>query len=504
MAYNVLRAACRLSIAGVLVSQLHFPVKAEIYSFTDTPTMDVTYSPPIPNGTNTNFTHYSSGNRWRYTLHSFNVDMTGAYTITATTSPVLNTMYVLDGIFIPSDTFPPSTPISQFIASNFNGTNTSELSNVPLTQGQTYSVLVAYDYDFDETNYSVLLTFNGQGCVNVQYNVCLSASPIVTDAQMTEEFKLQAAQQGLMLSDMQSGAVVGQLRQRMQVGGIERMPAGSLVHAYASEGRNDAPSVFDLIMIGDDTSSRWTAWEDTGAEGLRGNWSPEVRGYQASQQFGLDYRFANGWVGGASVGASIFGNDFDNGGELSGNAYWISPYLGMQFDDWMITLQVAYTYVDYDGFNSGTGISGSTHGQRFSGSFSVARRFDLGSAFYVIPEVTLSAGGERISDVSVLADGNVDDPRFFSTKIGGELGYNLSNESRVYALALGEYAITNADSSASYLSTGYQSQEWSATLGGGFDLKLADRTGITLEGRLRGIGSNTLIYSGNARLNVQF
>lgn len=329
-----------------------------------------------------------------------------------------------------------------------------------------------------------------------------SPSPGISDAQFTSELQLQAAQQGVMLSEMQSRAVVGQLRQRMQAGGVDRTPTGSIVHAYASEAKNDYADVFSFANA--DNSARWTAWADTGADGLRGNWNPDVRGYQASQQFGLDYRFANGWVAGAAIGASVFNTDFDNGGELSGNAYWISPYLGMQFDNWMVTLQTAYTYVDYDSFNTGTGISGDTHGQRFSGSISVARQFDLGNAFYMIPEVTLSAGRERISDVAALTSGSVENPRFFSSKIGGELGYNVSADARVYGLTFAEYVKTNADASTTYLSTGYKAKDWSATLGGGFDMKLADRTSISLEGRARGIGSDTLIYGGNARLNVRF
>lgn len=480
-------------LAGLTLSQvLPASVLAETYSFTDLPSAATTYSPSIAGGTNTNLTSYSSSFQWRYTLYSFDVDTTGTYSVSATTSPVVNTMYVLNGTFTPSSTFPPATPISQFIASNFSGTNTTVLS-LQLVQGQTYSVLVAYNTG--GTNYSVVLTFNGAGCVNVHLNTCSSPA---------EELKLQAAQQGVMLSDVQSRAVVGQLRQRMQSGGVDRTPTGSLVHSYASEPKKDYASVFGLAMADDDGTARWTAWADTGADGVRGNWNPDFSGYQVSQQFGLDYRFANGWVAGSAVGAGVFGNDFDNGGELSGSTYWIAPYLGMTFDDWMVTLQVAYAYVDYDSFSVGAGVSGETHGQRFSASASLARQFDLGNEFYAVPEVTLGAGRELIANVSSLTNGDVEDPRFFSARIGGELGYKLSGDSRVYGLAFADYASSNADASATSLSTGFKSTTWSATLGGGFDVKLADNIGVNLEGRVRGLGSDTLVYGGNARLSVQF
>ncbi len=482
---------------GLVLSHIAaFPALADSYSFTDDSSTTLTYAPTIVGGVNTNFTSYNSSFSWIYTLNTFTVDTTGLYSVSATTSHVVNTTFVLNGTYLPTSTFPPQTPISQFIASSFSGGNTATIPNLELVQGQTYSVLVAYNQTTAGSYpYTVLLTFTGVGCVSIYLNSCSS---------MTEELKLQAAQQGVMLNDMQSRAVVGQLRQRMQTGGMDRTPTGSLVHAYASEAKNDYNDVFGFATAGNDTSGRWTAWADTGADGLRGNWNPDVRGYQASQQFGLDYRFANGWVAGAAVGASIFGSDFDNGGETSGNAYWISPYLGMQFDDWMVTLQTTYSYVDYNTFTIGTGINGDTHGQRFSGSVSVARQFDLGNAFYMIPEVTLSVGRERISDISALTSGNVNDPRFFSSKIGGELGYNLSNDSRVYGLAFAEYINTNADTATASLSTGYKAKDWSATLGGAVDVKLADRTSLSLEGRVRGLGSDTLIYGGNARLNINF
>lgn len=484
---------------------------ADSYSFIGSPSTVPTYAPFIGSGLQTNIAAYNNHVSWIYSNYSFKVGSTGTYDISATTSntdhpssSLYNTMFVLNGTFSPSSASLPTTPISQFIASDYANSNTSTIPSLQLTAAQTYSVLVLYN----ETSpgifpYQVLLTFNGPGCIQISTNICAMPATI-TDRQITEELKLQAAQQGMMLSNMQSDAIIGQLHQRMGQWGTSGASAVPLAQAYADEPQVKYASLFDNAMSQQAAQSGWTAWADTGADGLRTNWNSNVRGYQAAQQFGLDYRMANGWVAGASFGGSVFNSDFNNGGELSGSAYWISPYLGMRVDNWLVTLQTAYTYTDYDTFDSGIGVSGDTHGQRFSGSVSVARQFDLGQTFYVVPEAVLSTGRDHISDLSALQPGVLGDPRFFSAKVGGELGTRLPNGGRLYGLAFAEYVSTNADGSASYLSTDYEAQDWSATLGGGFDTTLGERTKLGLEGKVRGVGSDRLVYGGSARLSLNF
>lgn len=501
---------CFVFLSGLLAILFPDPAVADSYSFIGSPSTVLTYAPFIGSGLQTNISAYNDQASWIYSNYSFKVGSTGKYDISAITSntdhpsySLYNTIFVLNGTFEPSSAFPPTTPISQFIASDYASSNTTTIPSLQLTAAQTYSVLVLYNQIVPGTfPYQVLLTFNGPGCIQISTNICAMPATI-TDRQITEELKLQAAQQGMILSDMQSDAIIGQLHRRMGQWGTSRASAVPLAQAYADEPQTKYASLFDNAMSQQAAQSGWTAWADTGADGLRTDWSSDVRGYQAAQQFGLDYRMANGWVAGASFGGSVFNSDFDNGGKLSGSAYWISPYLGMRIDNWLVTLQTAYTYTDYDSFDSGIGVSGDTHGQRFSGSVSVARQFDLGPSLYVVPEAVLSAGRDRISDLWALQQG-VGDPRFFSTKLGGELGTRLPNGGRVYGLAFAEYVSTNADGSASYLSTDYEARDWSATLGGGFDTTLGERAKLGFEGKVRGVGSDRLVYGGSARLSLDF
>lgn len=289
----------------------------------------------------------------------------------------------------------------------------------------------------------------------------------------------------------------------MYQGSVDQRPTGSIVHSYAREEAASSSPFNHFGFAKVDNLAGWTAWADTGADALRGQRSSDLRGYQMSQQFGLDHRFANGWVAGTAIGASYFSSDFNKTGAVSGNAYWINPYLGMQFDEWLVALNAAYTYSDYRQFNSGViGEDGSTHGHRFSGSVSLSKQFDLGNGFYLTPEVSITAGREMIADHSTSSKNG--DPSFISGKLGGELAYQYTNGTRLYGSLFGEYLKTKADDTASNALADYQSKDWSAAISGGFDLPINDSAKISLEGRVSGLGSETLIYGGNARLSVQF
>jgi hypothetical protein len=141
-----------------------------------------------------------------------------------------------------------------------------------------------------------------------------------------------------------------------------------------------------------------------------------------------------------------------------------------------------------------------------SGSLTVSRQYGFPSGFYVAPEASIAAGTESLSNLKNLGSGpvSVRNASFFNTNFGGEFGYHLPHGGRVYGLALAEYTDTSGDGAETYLSTGYQASRWSATLGGGFDATFAGRFHAGLEGRVRGVGSDTLIYGASARFSVSF
>lgn len=164
------------SLPVLALSAIAAPAGAESYSFVGSPSTTLTYAPSIISGTNTNISSYSSSFKWIYSLYSFTVNKSGAYSATSTTTGVVNTTFFLNGTFNPTATFPPSTPISQFIVSNFSGGNTATFSGVNLVAGQTYSVLVAYNQTTAGVYpYTVTLFFDGPGCIAINSRTCVAA-----------------------------------------------------------------------------------------------------------------------------------------------------------------------------------------------------------------------------------------------------------------------------------------------------------------------------------------
>lgn len=399
-------------------------------------------------------------------------------------------------------------PVSQFSVI-FDGVTLTTVAGEGFDAAWTAYSWIVETGEGERTIVFQISTLSGGGSFvldDVSLILIALAAPYITDTQIAAELKLQAAQQGLMLSDAQSRTILNQMRMRMAAGGVpDTTTTASLVSAFAEEDTVSMASFGYATPNGNVFSNgRWTAWSDTSADGFKGSWDPDVRGYQARQQFGLDYRFANGWIAGVGIGGGIFDTDFDNGGSLSGSAFWLQPYAAATFGGWLVSLQAAYTYTDYDTFDTGLGLTGDTHGNRISGSVTVSRQFDLANGFYVTPEAAITAGKERISNLAILPLAPVEDPAFFNARLGGEIGYRLPAGGRIYGLVFAEYTDTNGDGDASYLSTGYQPDSWSATLGGGFDAAIGESARIGLEGRVRGIGSDTLVYGASARLSVSF
>lgn len=123
-------------------------------------------TPIIVIGQNWNITSYAAGNSWNYTLYPFFVGTNGTYSATVTTSPVVNTTFLLRGLFSPSSVPNPATPIGNFITSSFSGGNTASLTNLPLTAGQQYTFLVAYNIGGSAATDISTLTITGIGCIN--------------------------------------------------------------------------------------------------------------------------------------------------------------------------------------------------------------------------------------------------------------------------------------------------------------------------------------------------
>lgn len=142
-------------------------------TFTETlpPSRTLTRAPSILSGTSTTFTSYSTSFSWLFSNFAFKVPVSGNYSFTATTSPVVNTTWILKDLFEPSvtPTTNPVTPLSNFIVQNFSGGNTTTFNNIALEAGQQYSILTAFNQTTapPPPNYTVVITVTGPDGVGV-------------------------------------------------------------------------------------------------------------------------------------------------------------------------------------------------------------------------------------------------------------------------------------------------------------------------------------------------
>lgn len=146
-----------------------------IWSPGQTPT-EVPNIPSPPNTQQASFTGYTGGGPYNYALLPFTVDATGVYTATSTTTNVVNTTWFLNGLFSPS-AVAPSTPLGNFIAGVLGSTGrTGDFTGVPLTAGQQYSVLVAFNIGGSSGDISTF-TISGPGCIAIGSYTCTIAPP---------------------------------------------------------------------------------------------------------------------------------------------------------------------------------------------------------------------------------------------------------------------------------------------------------------------------------------
>ncbi len=127
------------------------------------------------NGQQTTFTGTSGP--WRFILYPFTVSTTGTYTATSTTTHVVNTTWIVNGIFSPNSAA-LSTPLSAHIVAVLSGnlsnnSATGTFTGFSLTAGQQYSVLVAFNSGSVDGDQSVF-SMSGPGCIAIGGAVCES------------------------------------------------------------------------------------------------------------------------------------------------------------------------------------------------------------------------------------------------------------------------------------------------------------------------------------------
>lgn len=192
---------CVLALATVLGSSHAFAGSRTFNGTASVPQTLVTNIVSPGNTQSTTFTGYTAG-PYNYSLYTFSVDQSGVYTATSTTTNVLNTTWVLNGLFSPSSTA-PATPLSAFIISvlalnttpkvgTFNGFN--------LTAGNTYTVLVAYNTGATPGVDASTFTITGPGNIaDCGGATCAAAVPTTSEWTLILMGLLLAASAGVVI-----------------------------------------------------------------------------------------------------------------------------------------------------------------------------------------------------------------------------------------------------------------------------------------------------------------
>jgi len=127
-------------------------------------------TPNIPSPANskqTNFTGYTGGGPYNYENFPFTVPVTGNYTLTASTTGVVNTTWLLNGLYTPGS--PPPMPLSVFIVGVFTNAVSpaaGNFDNIPLEAGKQYTFYTAFNTGGSPAD-TVTMTFTGPGGVGV-------------------------------------------------------------------------------------------------------------------------------------------------------------------------------------------------------------------------------------------------------------------------------------------------------------------------------------------------
>jgi hypothetical protein len=176
------RWVLRGSLAALALALLLVNPAFGQYTVSITPTFTTTpltqFAIPLPIGTvGTTFTAYSSGGGVEYVTGTFSVATSGVYSATLTpTSSMANGVEILTGVFSPSVTPPPTTPLSNFFAGIQTGSTTT-IPSLTLTGGTQYSYLLLFNPGYTGTP---TFTVSGPGCISLGGNSSCAAVPTLT------------------------------------------------------------------------------------------------------------------------------------------------------------------------------------------------------------------------------------------------------------------------------------------------------------------------------------
>lgn len=311
------------------------------------------------------------------------------------------------------------------------------------------------------------------------------------------DINIAANEIGTFQTRYAAGAVQDAARNAFGVAGGDNLNTGSISHtsAYGLGGG----------------ASGYSVWGRIGGFGLTGNFGPSVSGHDIALLAGIERMFGSSFLGGVAIGYNRAGLNI---GALSvaGNFYTVQPYVAAKLaENWLATASLAYTYSDYSRVSNPL-LTASAAGDRFAGSLSLEGRYALHSpGWWIRPNVTLTAGTERIRDwasVGGAFGGTVAGAGFFTAeatlRIEKEFAGQNGGRGTVYGLLGVDYVNTNGNDAIALFATNRRSSRVGGVAGAGFDMEMGSGIKLNANGKVTGIGSSATAFGASLQLSKSF
>lgn len=251
-----------------------------------------------------------------------------------------------------------------------------------------------------------------------------------------------------------------------------------------------------------------SAWLGVAAVGSSGSFGPTMSGRSLSMHSGLDYLVTPSLVGGVSIG---YGTARQRIGlfEADQTAFSIEPYVGVLIGETVLVKgSLSYARTSYDITMPLFG-SFEARGNRYAGSLLISAPFDLpAAALTLVPEVSVTAGKEKLSDLAgAMVGASLQDTRFFIFEATAKLEKTFvagSGTGKVYGLAGLDHVSTDGDDTIALFATDYRDSRTGGVAGAGVTFQSLG--GIAVDARLvgRGLGTQARSFEAKARVGISF
>ncbi len=305
-----------------------------------------------------------------------------------------------------------------------------------------------------------------------------------------DDTTIAAAELGMLQNNAQSG-LVGDAVDAAFAGNSDANVMTASTGTYAMGARINGLSV----------------WAGGSAVGLSGRFGPSVSGRSHGFHSGIDYMVTPWVLGGVSF---AYNQARLSVGMFSANqtAYSVEPYVGLLLAD-VVKVKASFSYAKtrYGQVVSPFGTF-SADGNRFAGTLSASTSISLPiDGLALVPEVSISAGQEKITNLSGFIAIPVDTARFVAAEATAKIEKTFvtgGGTGKIYGLAGVDHVSTNGNNTIALFASNYRNTRTGGVAGAGISFN--STSGFSIDANVvgRGLGTSAHSVEGRARIGFTF